>query len=793
MEGLASGRILSREEKLRPDYGVKMARTMIALDSNNGFMSGLTSSQYLANIDISQGRDASFNTSAERYLGARDNPLLQKYGYGAVNPQLVNLMPKFVNLIHGKLMSMDYDIGVDVIDSTSMDEKKQVKDMLSSWLKIKDSVAQYGVTFDNIKEEAGVPELPSTTEDLEIMMTTIYKHYEAMKAELELMKVHSMNDWDAIKSKFIMELVVQGIAGVRTFVDGNGVIREEWFPINRFRGSYSESEDFDNLSHGGIIDYLTPEQFYSEAKDSLPHEKILETIKQFASNTNKDANIGGAGNYAFFGVPYGMERYIKVFRFQKIEEDVENWVQLTDRLGNKYMSKRKANFVIAPEEKPKYESGEKELFNVSTTTKYGGVWVIGSEVVYDYGIIQEGNDVKLDFHLYAPNMRYGKTSSVCSQIKEPVYMFSIAWSRLKHIVGQGWNGTVDINVDMMYNMSLGKGGKNLDPSDVLDLFFMEGVSLSKGKQSPADPNNGRAINIINEGLTATDFVSIMNLCIDTIRNICGINELSDASTPASGTLVGVADIANQNSNHAIAHYYRAYHSIYKRTSLAILGYWKNIPSNMAWTREYIVGLKASTTAQEWAIYNQELSRLVMIPLIDGGIRVDDKFELQYPNIKDLKQGEFLCKIRVKKNMKEAQARAEQAQNAQYEGNVRNIQETLAADKQRADMDFGYKVQYEQLLTAELAKRQQAITEGALQVKQLEMQGRIQVADTQGRDSVIKEAQRSASDQKIAEMKAQMDSMKLEYERMQHELEMTLKAVEIDNNKEEAKEKKKEAA
>jgi len=37
-----------------------------------------------------------------------------------------------------------------------------------------------------------------------------------------------MNDWDAIKSKFIMELVVQGIAGVRTFVDGNGVIREEW-------------------------------------------------------------------------------------------------------------------------------------------------------------------------------------------------------------------------------------------------------------------------------------------------------------------------------------------------------------------------------------------------------------------------------------------------------------------------------------------------------------------------------------------------------------------------------------
>ena len=214
---------------------------------------------------------------------------------------------------------------------------------------------------------------------------------------------------------------------------------------------------------------------------------------------------------------------------------------------------------------------------------------------------------------------------------------------------------------------------------------------------------------------------------------------------------------------------------------------------MAWTREYIVGLKASTTSQEWAIYNQELSRLVMIPLIDGGITVADKFELQYPNIKDLKQGEFLCKIRVKRNMAEAQARAEQAQNAQYEGNVRNIQETLMADKQRADIDFGYKVQYEQLLTNEMAKRQQAITEGALMVKQLEMQGRIQVADVQGRDSVIKEAQRSASDQKIAEMKAQMDGFRLEYEKIQHQLEMMLKAEEMENDKEEAKEKKKEAA
>lgn len=785
MEGLAEGRIISREEKLKPLHGVKMAQDMWGTYGSGGLSVGYNSADYLANIDLSQGRDSQFSTVTAEYLGQRSNALLTKYGYNSIKPQLVNLMPKFVNLIHGKLMDINYKIGVDVIDQTSIDEKDQVKSMLTGWLKMKDAAAKYGVVFDRIKEESGMSELPDTTEDLEIMMTTIYKHYEAMKAELELMKVHNMNDWDAIKSKYIMELIQQGVAGIRTFVDQYGTIREEWFPMNRFIGSYSESEDFDNLNFAGIIDFLTPEQFYCEAKDSIPESEILALIKNHANITRKDSEWSGAS----YVQVQGKQKYIRVLRFQKLEEDIENWVELKDEFGNKYMSKRKANFVVAPEERPLYDKGEKSLFRTSTTTKYGGVWVVGSNTVYDYGIIQEGNGIKLDYHLYAPGMRMGKVTSVVSQIKEPVYMFSVAWSRLKHIIGQGWNGIVDINVDMMYNMSLGKGGRNLDASDVMDLFIMQQISLSKGKQHPNDANNGRAIQIVNEGLAATDFIAVMNLCIETIRNIIGINELSDASTPASGTLNGVMEMANQNSDFAIAHYKRAYNNVYRRCSLAILGYWKNIPDNMAWTRDYIVGLEAATTQEEWNLYNQELSRLVQVPLIEGGITAADKFELQYPNMKDLKQGEFMCKIRIRKNMAFAQAQAEKAQNAQYEGTSKNIQETLAADQQRAVMDLDIFMKKESFLTQELAKRQQAINQGALMVKQLEMDGRVQVADVQGKDSLLKHLTMNESDQKIAALKASVDAAKIEHDNIKHQIEMLMKDKEIDAKKEATVQKK----
>jgi hypothetical protein len=782
MNSLENGRVLSRKEKLKKEHGVKVGQHIWSAYGQGGMSVGFNSTDYLSNIDISQGRDSQFSTIAGQYLGERNNSFLGKYGYTAIKPQLVNLMPKFVNLIHGKLMDMEYDIGVDVIDAASMDEKEQVKNMLTAWTKLKDSASKVGVIFDKIKEESGMQELPDTTEDVQIMMSTFYKHYEAMKAELELVKVHNVNDWKSIKSKFIMELLQQGIAGVRTFVDGYGAIREEFFPMNRFIGSYQEGEDFNSLQYAGLIDYLTPEQFFCEAKDSLPEKEILELIKKYAADTRKDTE---GYNTPLPSTMNSKQLYIRVLRFQKLEEDIENYVELEDEMGNKYMSKRKENFRIAPEEQQYYDSGRKALFSTSITTKYGGVWVIGSDCVYDYGIIQEGNDVKLDYHIYAPGYRFGKVSSVVSQIKEPVYMFSVAWSRLKHIVGQGWNGTIDFNVDMMYNMSLGKGGKPLDPKDVIDLFIMQGISLSKGKQNLNDPNSGKAINIISEGLMATDFISIMNLCIETIRNIIGVNELADASTPAPGTLNGVMEMANQSAEHAIAHYYRAYNSVYRRASLAILGYWKNIPSNEAWTREYIIGLEASTTRDEWMNYNAELAKLAAIPLIEGGITVADKFELQWPNIKNLKQGEMLAKLRIRKNIAQAQTRAEEATKIQIEGNTQNIQETLQADLQRYTAELQAKLEYERGLTVEVIKRQGAVNEGMIMGKKIEMQGRLEVADVQGKDSLIKEAQRSNSDQVIQEQKNQIELLKAQIADLQHQKKMEVEEQKIAASKQKA--------
>lgn len=782
MLGLQEGRIVPIEEKVQPAYGYKAVSNMWSTYSNSPIGVGYNSIDYIKNMDLALGRPSQFRENISKFLGAKNNDLLSSYGINSIDPQLVNLCPKFVNHVHGKLMNFEYEIGVDVIDATSVDEKKQIRAELEAYVKLKDFYTGLGIQVEQIRKESGLEDLPETQEDIELIMTTTYKHHEAMRAELELKAIHNLNDWNAIKSKFIWELIVQGQSGIRTFVDEYGTIREEWFPMNRFVSSYSESEDFNKLTHAGIIDYITVDQFYAEAKDSLTETQIFDVIKNHTTTS-----MGMASENPTFITPQatGNVKYVKIMRFQFLEEDIENYVKKKDKFGNWGHEKKKANFSIAPEEKPFYDSGEKIHIQTSIKTKYGGTWVVGTEYVYDYGIIQQGNDVRLDYHVYAPNMRNGRVVSMVAQIREPLEMIGVAWTRYKDVIGKGYNGLLEINIDLLADLTLGKGGTNPNWKHALDLFTINGIVLSKSKRNVHDQNIGKAIDILNQGLGASDFISAIELSTNMIRSICGINELSDGSTPKAGTLNGVMQMSNQATDNNLQYFYRAYNSVYRRVSLAILGYWKSIPSNEAWNREYIIGVEAATTQEEWATFYASLDRQTQIPLGDGGLKYSDFIELH--NVKNLKQAELMAKNRCRKNMAEARAMQAEQMKQQQDQSMQAAQMANEAKMQQMQLDLELFKQKEAFLTSQILIRQEKINEGLILSKQVSNEGAVEVANTNMKAMVVKEAQRSNSDQKIQEMKNQMEAMRSMLEKEMNDLEMQIKASEVEHKKKDKEE------
>jgi len=353
-------------------------------------------------------------------------------------------------------------------------------------------------------------------------------------------------------------------------------------------------------------------------------------------------------------------------------------------------------------------------------------------------------------------------------------------------MGKGYNGKLELNLDLLADLSLGKGGTAPNWKHALDLFTINDIVLAKGKRNIHDQNVGSAVSILNQGLGAQDFVNAIELGISMIQNICGVNPLTVGDSPKAGTLNGVFEMSNDATTTNLQYLFRAYNSVYKRASLAILGYWKQIPSNMAWEREYDVGVTAATTAQEWAAFYEGLARQIQTPLIDGGLKYSDYVRLR--NVKNLKQAEFLAIKLCRDNMAKAQAMQQETMQLQAQQNQQAAQIANQAKMEQMQMEVQLFQAKESFLTQEIIKRQEKVNEGLMAGKQIEATTRQNIAETQSRTVVLKEAQRSNSDQKVQEMKNQLNAMKMEMEDRIRNFELELKQRELEYMKGENKSK-----
>jgi len=758
MLGLAEGKILTVAQKSENAYGVKAAKRISTVNNHMAGLNGANAFYEQAQLyDLAIGRASVTDLNRiGTFLNHRQNPTLSAMGFDNMPVQQLNILPHFVNLVHGKLMKNSYDIGVQAIDPMAIDKREQVRQTLMAYARLKDDMKGMGVVFDTIKQQTGLTDLPDVEEDVEMLMQTCYKHGDEVKAELKLKEIFNYNNWIEIEAKIKMDWLVLGKGLVRTFRDSYGRERVEFVPLYKFVGSYCETEDFENLSYGGHLDLITIDQFRKEVGDEMPEEEVIRLF-----NSHK-ANLV-FGNVRF----YDAEDRMLVFRFQFLEQDNDVTIQSEDNLGNIYVDRPDSGFM---------ENGNKDaIINANTiTSKYGGTFIIGSDTVYNYKLIHQGVDIKTDYFVYAPQARNGKGTSFVAQAREPIEMLWIAWTNYKEIFGKGYSGTAILDYNLLMKTIEGKGGQKLDWQDKLDLFMIQKLVIQHGARDAHDPNVGRAITIEESGLAAKDFIDAINVCKMLVRDICGVNELSDGSTPAPGTLNGVTEMANAATDTGLSHYNRAYNSVYRRTAISLLNYWKSDTANEVWERDFLVGLEAATTPQQWQEYNAYINRMVTPDLAQGGLTAADALELSYPNIKNYKEGIMIAKNRIRRNRQQAQMELQQRDAQQQQSAAQ--QQAQAAQAAQAALLLKSKLAKEELtLEYELkGKLQDKVNQGIVLGADARGVHQQLTAKQQGADSIVKTITMNNSDQAIQEMKNQMESFKTMMEEKMHGLEMEIK-------------------
>jgi hypothetical protein len=248
----------------------------------------------------------------------------------------------------------------------------------------------------------------------------------------------------------------------------------------------------------------------------------------------------------------------------------------------------------------------------------------------------------------------------------------------------------DIDLNALENVAMGKGGKVLTPKEVVDMFFETGILVSRRSGPGFDSqNNYRAIQEISNSMAE----DLMALSQDIqLRDISGLNELTDGSTPNPKTLTTIANLANESTNNALYPYVNARRNLVEAVAKATVrrlqvakrrgnydgynkaaGRWITVPDSIKDFDYDIMIEDRPSDEQKQIIYN-----LMQEDIKNGYISHADVIAIIYSN--NLKDAAIQLSYKVEKGKEKQQQMA--LQNTQANGQQQ--QQSLQMSEQLKD-------------------------------------------------------------------------------------------------------------
>src|SRR3990167_1705595 len=177
-----------------------------------------------------------------------------------------------------------------------------------------------------------------------------------------------------------------------------------------------------------------------------------------------------------------------------------------------------------------------------------------------------------------------------------------------------------VDVNALKDVFLGKGENAWAPLEIQDLYQHLGTYYYNGADLNGMPMNRKPIEEIkqNIGTVLTELVNTYNFYLQQIRDMSGINEMRDASTPSADQGLGVSKMALGSSRNATRAIDYAFVEIFEMTA-----------TRMAEMLQYNIMRGRNIEEYKNAIGSIDVDTLKVldeIPLRDLGIFVEAKIE-----------------------------------------------------------------------------------------------------------------------------------------------------------------------
>jgi hypothetical protein len=275
---------------------------------------------------------------------------------------------------------------------------------------------------------------------------------------------------------------------------------------------------------------------------------------------------------------------------------------------------------------------------------------------------------------------------------------------------------VYMDADGLAEIDLGNG-TNYNPQEALNMFFQTGSVIGRSFTQEGDMNPGKVpIQPLQTGAGGQKLQTLIqtyNYYLQMIRDVTGLNEARDGSTPDSRALVGVQKLAAANSNTATRHILDAGLFLTAETaealSLRISDVLEYSDSKEAFIQK-IGGFNVATLEELKELYLYDfgiflelapdeeqkalLENNIQTALSAGLIDLDDAIDIR--EVRNIKLANQLLKLRRKKKLERDQMMQQQNIQAQAQANAQAQQVAAQAEVQKDQALFQTKAQLEQL-------------------------------------------------------------------------------------------------
>jgi hypothetical protein len=619
----------------------------------------------------------------------------------------IPIIPKFVDIVVNGMNDRLFTIKAESQDVMSAEKKNVFQDMIEADMVAKDFLQltkdQFGVDAFNVDPN----ELPENDEELSLYMQLKYKPSVEIAEEVAIDTVLKMNDFPKVKKQVDYDLTVLGKAAVRhTFLINDGLKVDYVDPAN-FIHSYTEKPDFSDC------------YYFGEVKQ-VHYTELLKINPNLTDEQLKEIRAAASAWYDYFPI-------VRNYQDDAFLDEVVTLLYFNYKTHKNFIWKKKilengGERVIRKDESfnPPMEEGVPfERIEAVRDVWYDGILVGGSNIILKWEMMKNmvrpksASQMALpNYVVFAPRMYKGNYESLVRRMLPFADQIQLTHLKLQQVMSRVVPDGVFIDADGINEVDLGTGAA-YNPEDALKMYFQTGSVIGRSYTQDGEFNNARVpIQELNSNSGQSKMAALIgnyNHYLNMIRDVTGINEVRDGSTPNPDALVGVQKLAALSSNTATRHILEGGLAMTKKLAECISVRIADILEYADFAEEFAMQIGKYNVAilddirelylHDFGIFidvspdeeqKQMLEANIQVSLQQQTIDLEDAIDIR--TINNIKVANEMLKVKRKKRMQQKQKEQEMQFQMQMQSNIQSQQAATESKAQMIQLESQSKIQ-----------------------------------------------------------------------------------------------------